>query len=1135
MKLKKLTIHNIASIEDATIDFSSQPLASSEVFLITGPTGAGKSTILDAICLSLFATTPRLENTNMQGASNDSGKDIKINDPRQLMRRNTGEAFCSLSFTGSNGVAYEAIWSVARARKKSDGKLQPKNWQLKNLDTGLTLTKDAEIQKEIASAISLDFNQFCRTTLLAQGDFTKFLNSQDKEKAEILEKITGVDVYSKIGRKVFEITSEKEKEYACARDLIAGTMVMGAEEADALKKEIGDIDRLLADLRQTRKTSELKLNWIKTDSDLAAKETDADEKYKAASAMTESPEWQEKLLLSRQWNETIKARHTLQLLTKARNDARSQLVAIDGSRSDFARIRKGQLWIEENLRRNADKQEATIKVLADCKDKEQVFANIQTIIGQLDIRSAAMKKTEDLAKSTDLQKASLQGELKTRMDAAEKTYSECRKRLDEHKTRSTRLEKNLETANLTMLNKEKGRLQDSIHNLKSANEKLTSLRDNKEKHRNQLADIENLQKEIGLLSSRLEALLPQIHDAQLIAKIRKEDLEKQQDSVDKWAKKVRATLHKGDVCPVCQQTILTEIPLEATIDEIYGNLKKASDEAEKNVADLNARQLSLQADIKAKSERLEADRKKSAGEAASLRNALKAAQEVCDKCGLGVISDNTGCLIAEKLEQAGKESESLDKKIAAADILAKEVTGCRKEADRLQAELDRSAKSLEKAKAAITECGNSIATNSSLMATYTQQADEARKEVAAMLANTRWEHSWQTDTAGFIDELKKQAKLYDDNTRALDVLRQSARENSTLLKNVAEASAAIAEMLTGADDCTDGKPERMDDILTAANHLRTRIGSAMRLREKSLADAALAQKDLDAYLSQHGEYSRQLLETLHSHPAEEINALNTAIEKTRIDIAEKKSSLSMIKEQRKELLLNRPVFNDGDDRDSLDSAIKEIDLRIQKLGEEKGAKTLRLQQDEENRRRLRTLISEAEAKKKIFDRWSRLNQLIGDSTGSKFRKIAQSYVLSNLVNSANHYMRTLTDRYMLKVEPGSFVIMLVDAWQGYTCRAASTISGGEGFLVSLALALALSDIGQTLAVDTLFIDEGFGTLSGQPLHNAIDTLRRLHCKGGRHVGIISHVEELRERIPVQIQLVQGGNDSKSRVTIVPEV
>ena len=112
--------------------------------------------------------------------------------------------------------------------------------------------------------------------------------------------------------------------------------------------------------------------------------------------------------------------------------------------------------------------------------------------------------------------------------------------------------------------------------------------------------------------------------------------------------------------------------------------------------------------------------------------------------------------------------------------------------------------------------------------------------------------------------------------------------------------------------------------------------------------------------------------------------------------------------------------------------------------------------------------------------------------------------------------------------------MLEDAYQGFVTRAASTISGGESFLVSLSLALALSDIGQRLSVDTLFIDEGFGTLSGEPLQNAINTLHALHTQAGRHVGIISHVEELKERIPIQIQVNQEGSHSSSTIRIVPE-
>lgn len=151
-----------------------------------------------------------------------------------------------------------------------------------------------------------------------------------------------------------------------------------------------------------------------------------------------------------------------------------------------------------------------------------------------------------------------------------------------------------------------------------------------------------------------------------------------------------------------------------------------------------------------------------------------------------------------------------------------------------------------------------------------------------------------------------------------------------------------------------------------------------------------------------------------------------------------------------------------------------------------------------------------------------------------FRKIAQSYVLASLIRSANSYMKTLTDRYTLHVEPGTFVISLEDAYQGFVRRAATTISGGESFLVSLSLALALSDMGSQLSVDTLFIDEGFGTLSGEPLQHAINTLQSLRAQSGRHVGIISHVEELQERIPVQIQVRQEGNNSFSTVHVVPE-
>jgi len=178
---------------------------------------------------------------------------------------------------------------------------------------------------------------------------------------------------------------------------------------------------------------------------------------------------------------------------------------------------------------------------------------------------------------------------------------------------------------------------------------------------------------------------------------------------------------------------------------------------------------------------------------------------------------------------------------------------------------------------------------------------------------------------------------------------------------------------------------------------------------------------------------------------------------------------------------------------------------------------------------------EAEARKE-FEKWRKLNSLLGDSEGNKFKKIAQSYVLESLLVTANNYMPMLTSgRYKLCVVPGTFIILIQDALQDDSIRVASTISGGETFLVSLALALALSEIGENLQVDTLFIDEGFGSLSGEKLQNALATLKKLHANTGRQVGVISHVPEVREQIPVQIQVQQAKNSSCSTIQIVPSM
>ena len=227
------------------------------------------------------------------------------------------------------------------------------------------------------------------------------------------------------------------------------------------------------------------------------------------------------------------------------------------------------------------------------------------------------------------------------------------------------------------------------------------------------------------------------------------------------------------------------------------------------------------------------------------------------------------------------------------------------------------------------------------------------------------------------------------------------------------------------------------------------------------------------------------------------------------------------------------TFDEVEDliREKLDAKIAEVELKINVLKEEGAAITKELELDAALNQKKITTEQQIAVLTEEYAQWKRLCDPFGNADGSLFQKIAQSFILGNLLHSANSYLKSLHPRYSLEVIPGTLHMSLVDAYQGYATRFVTTLSGGESFLVSLSLALALADIGQNLAVDILFIDEGFGTLSGSELNNAINALRALHRANGRRVGIISHVAAVKESVPVQIRVIQEGHQSSSVVKV----
>lgn len=1132
MKFQKLTIHNIASIEDAEIDFEKQPLADSEVFLITGKTGAGKSTILDAICLALYADTPRLDGTKMQGETKEGEKTVKIDDPRQLMRRNTGEASVTLTFTGSNSIHYQATWSVARARKKVTGNIQSKDWQLKNLDTGHTLTKDKEIEAEIKTAIGLDFNQFCRTTMLAQGEFTRFLNSKDDEKAEILEKITGVDVYSKIGAKVYEMTGQKEQEWKDAQRLVEGTRTLTDTEIEEKQTVLTALNAQFNALKAESGKAMAKRDWLNYENDLSKNLNDATLALRIAKEAQESEDFKKKELFVEEWNTTIDARNWLAELNRATENQKNHKNTLEKLTPSFIKLLEGLLFEEKQAERLNTSIEDINTSLAKENDKAEVYEHAQTIVGFLTTLSNGREILSEKQAAIAIEKHSLAHEL---MPAYEKAQEEAKKAKEAFENEEAILKAQeqavaaLHLPDLRNRQTEAKDLSAKIQLAKNHLENLSVTKNRIEKTKeilaNQWTDIENKRKQSAQMDGP-------IHDAKLTVDIRKEDLDKQKDSIDKFASTLRLKLHMGDTCPVCRQKITTELPHEEELAELVTGLQEAYNKAEQKYNALVQEKTLLDASISSALNLYNAnleDLKKDN----TIAEATQKAQESCKACGIENIDSTTLSVLTNLETSTNNKIRQLTLEIQEAEKKEEKAKALREIIDKKRTQLEESATQVHLAEKNVNDCNNRIATAEALILSKKKEMDEAVQHTEKLITASNWRQDWREQPETFAENLTASVKAYNDHVKQKQTLTGKLEKAVTNIENVRSAISGIKAQMPVWNEVQATGEQKMENLLIQANTIHTSVATTLNLLNQAEETLTTNQARLQAFLSEHESISLERLQLLNTKTADDIKLVNGGLKQVRDAVLAKQTLLENAKKLQEKHQEKKPELTEEDTLDILNESIQNLEKQLDTIGEKKGAINQELQLDKDNKARLGTMIEEANKKKAIYQKWSRMNQLIGDATGSKFRKIAQSYVLSSLIHSANSYMKTLTDRYTLKVTPGTFVISIEDAYQGFVSRAASTISGGESFLVSLSLALALSDIGEQWQVDTLFIDEGFGTLSGEPLQNAINTLRSLHTKAGRHVGIISHVEELQERIPVQIQVLQEGNNSSSKIKVVP--
>ncbi len=1138
MKLQQLFIKNLASIEEATIDFEQGPLAEESIFLICGETGAGKSTILDAICLALYNDTPRMQRspkekyTDLARSFSDKKEEINIDDVRQLMRRNTAEAWVELSFIGSNEIPYLARWYVAKARKKVDGNIQKVAWTLTNRKTGEELKKVKEVEDEIQRCIGLNFEQFCRTTLLAQGEFTRFLQSREADKSEILEKLTGTDIYSRIGMKIYDITKQKKEAYDLQHQRIAATHLLSEEEKATL---LTSLEQLKHDSRQQEaiaKELNRKYEWLRQELEYRKTQQEHQTMLEAIESRIHSDEYREQSRLIQEWDVTTDARKLLHESQERQEEITRQTQEEQQYFQQFTRLSEGMLHEEDKIR-TWQQEENTIKLYLETQQPfADMFAQSQTILTHLQniLNTQAHEKERKVLLEQENNRLPQLEETCTRQARLLKSEREKGEQLDvllqQMNQQYQEMNMPARQAESKRLSEQEMQLTKTVHALQTFFSARQALQEAQKAEQETSGKLEEAKQQYRLLKEKETSCQKAFAEAEKL-------YEKQKECTEQWAAEARSRLQPGDTCPVCGQRI-TELPSDenfrSLLEPVHQHLlekKTLLDAALAEVAQNTAYGKSVAALFQQNQRQTTLTEK-------NCQRAQSEAMQQSKLAGYEVISSDILSEIPTKLEEIHHQQEDVNRQIKQAQTLLEAISKQQKRKDQQQKAIEQSQNALNQAEKKRTEQINKIQTLQELIRNDQESATRSLQTVRDQIRWSDWETDWQASPQDFIHRLKEETSTYTQQQKREEILVNQQNLAQQALDEMKSLQQQIREEYPQWEIETL-HPQPVQELSKNWSRLYAHVKA---LHQSQLQTRALQEKSmfsLDDFLHQHPEFTMEKLEQLTTFPSEQIQNWREEQQKqheTRVALLAK---LELVIQQMQQHQDQKPELEEEVSLDELKEQYEEQNRIIQDFNQQIGQKQNLLEENRKNEERLQGEKAIEDKLKVDYLKWERLRFYFGDQQGKTFRNIAQSFVLKELLHGANYYLKRLTDRYELECQAGSLTILLRDFYQGGTARPASTLSGGESFLVSLALALGLSSISQqSLSVDTLFIDEGFGTLSEGYLQTVMDTLEKLHQLGGKKVGIISHVSGLRERIKAQIQVRRLDNSRSEILTLLAE-
>lgn len=1185
MKILKIKSLNINSLKgEFEVDFEKF-LKDESLFAITGPTGAGKSTILDVITCALYGRTARLTN------------------PNELMSRHTGECLCEVEFE-VKGKVYRSSWSQKRARKSTDGAFQSAKMEVSEVESGKVLESYlSKVPKYIEELSGLDFDRFIQSMMLAQGSFDAFLKAKENERSSLLEKITGTQIYKQISCEIYQTYTQKNDEIKLDESLLGNiellsneivnekTLILNNSKAqkleldtkgNELKKVINWLENLqkleadntkyILDFEQiTLEKENRKEDFIRLD--LANKALNVQPIYQEKNSLTQIIN-QDKEKVEKLQKELIELKQQLKLKTnellKVKDELDKEKISFDTNSKKLQEVRTLQTKIEskyqnikelENkissqneqktklnedlkvVKTNQEKIENDLKTINDYliknKNDESLKEEISLISKNVnDYKDVInlLKQIEEKLQNNSLDEKTLQDsftkakkefdEIKVLFDSKDKDYKELEIKTSNFNQKESNNRDRLKSIDklITSIDEYKRLIEDSLkeENIISSSKDESKIIKTNIKGKTKL--INEIQTHIQTLNDKREAEL-------LIAKYESD----------------RVNLKEGEECFLCgsKEHPFVDHAKSINADEttsIIAQKKQMFDEENKALRTIELNLSKLETKIESSTLELNklSKNKEDIEQVFSSLNFL-----LTDDSKINLEEEKH--LLEKELENIIKIREEKEKVLAQRDNLQKELNA-------KQTLVSQNEQELYKLKSSIEQLQNEQTQNISKKQSLEEELSKVYSKYE-LIFDEKFEENFRNLVAkkdSFIknETSKKEldsklqsllVQLKEFDTKIISIessLKTDAEQFSKIFTQTKELqiqSKAILDVsdlnifekeITAKFNTINEKFNSLSKELVNLNSKNESLNTQIiELNQKLIDNNRKLEETKQNFNKALVENSFSLKEEfekalLPKELREELSFVCKALEEKYTQIQTLKIDTAKKLSEQKELNLTDKEFQ------TLNDESKELQTSIDELQKSIGSLEKELEINTSNMKKHENKIKELEKKKEVFKVWIKLNEMVGSASGDKFAKFAQGITLDQLIYLANKHLQILSPRYELQRSSDSSKLLeieIIDGFQGDVVRPVSTLSGGESFIVSLSLALGLSALAsQKISIDSLFLDEGFGTLDSDSLELALNALNQLQSSG-KMVGVISHVEALKERIPLQIKVMPKGD------------